>query len=42
MFEVDTKVNKSKELNIQPPRPDNFDFDLLLSYQVITQLNRGF
>ena len=26
MFEVDTKV-KSKRVEIEPPRPDNFDFD---------------
>lgn len=28
MFEVDT-LNKSKRVNIEPPRPDNFDLDLL-------------
>jgi hypothetical protein len=40
MFEVDT-LNKSKRTNIEPPRPDNFDLDLLF-VSGNTQLNEVF
>jgi hypothetical protein len=40
MFEVDT-LNKSRRANIEPPRPDNFDLDLVF-VSGNTQLNEVF
>ena len=40
MFEVDTKV-KSRRVEIEPPRPDNFDFDFTF-LSGVTQLSEVF